>query len=383
MNRSRASADVIVVGGGVVGLAVARSGAAAGLSVLVLEEGRPARRATWAAGGMLSPLGEAERPGPFLELGLASRRLYPRFVREVEAASGGSVGYLECGKLELALDERGVEELRGHQRWLDDHGHAVTWLEPSAAREREPLLTREIRGALLLESEGQVDNRLLGPAVAAAAEAEGARIRTGRRVRGLRIDGGSVAGVVLEDGTGVDAPRVVVAAGAWSGGLEDLPRPLPVRPVRGQMLALDPPPPGLSTVVDSSRAYLIPRRNGPLVVGSTMEEAGFHPETTVEGVATLLEAAVEAAPRLAEASLLETWAGLRPGTPDGLPILGSDPDLAGLFWATGHFRNGILLAPVTAACLTPLLTGEGTPPVALDAFRPDRFHREGGAARGA
>lgn len=368
--------DVVVVGGGIVGCALARSAALAGLTVDVVERGRPGGEATRAAGGMLSPFGEAEGPGPFLELGLESLRLYPAFVRSVEEESGRDVGYLECGKLELALDEASEGRRRRHLAWLRERGEAARWLEPEAVRDREPALLRELRGALLLESEAQVDNRRLGPAVAAAAEVAGARIRAGRRVQRVALEGARVTGVELDDGSRAPSAKVVVAAGAWSGRLEGLPRPLPVRPVRGQMLALDPGPDTLSTVVDTSRAYLIPRRGGPVVVGSTMEEAGFRAEPTAEGIAGLLGAAVEAAPGLAGASLVETWAGLRPGTPDDLPVLGADPDVEGLFYATGHFRNGILLAPVTAACLTPLLTGEGRPPVELAPFRPDRFGEE-------
>lgn len=376
MSETCAAADVVIVGGGIVGCTVARAGARSGLSVLVLEEGRPGRKATWAAGGMLSPFGEADRPGPFLELGLESLKLYPDFVGSVEEASGRRVGYLECGKLELALDDAAESGLRRHLEWLENRGHPVAWLDPGEVHAREPLLTRELRGALLLKGEAQVDNRLLGPAVAAAAEVEGARFRSGERVLEVLVEGGTVAGVRLDGGVRIRAPRVVVAAGAWSGGLDGLPRRLPVRPVRGQMVALGGPPRPLSTVVDTSRAYLIPRRRGPVVVGSTMEEAGFRAETTAEGIVHLLGAAIEAAPGLARARVQETWAGLRPGTPDGLPILGPDPDVPGLFYATGHFRNGILLAPITGACLAPLLAGTGRPPVDLAPFRPDRFPPE-------
>ncbi|MFP3947975.1 MAG: FAD-dependent oxidoreductase, partial [Longimicrobiales bacterium] len=165
-------------------------------------------------------------------------------------------------------------------------------------------------------------------------------------------------------------------AGAWSGDIEGLPRPLPVRPVRGQMLSLDMDDLGsrpLSTVVETRRAYLIPRRGGPLVVGSTMEEVGFTAETTKNAIDELLDAATSALPVLQGRPPTETWAGLRPGTPDDHPVLGEDPEMDGLYYATGHFRNGILLAPVTAAALAALIVGEGTPPVDLVPFRPDRF----------
>lgn len=379
MSEARATSgvtDVVVVGGGIVGCAVARSAALAGLDVDVVERGEPGGEATRAAGGMLSPLAEADGPGPFLDLGIESLRRYPSFVRAVEEESGCTVDYLECGKLELALDEVSERRRRRHLAWLRERGFAAGWLEPKAVRGREPALAGDLRGALHLEDEAQVDNRRLGPAVAAAAEAAGVRIRTGREVRKVTDEAGRITGVELDEGSRIPASRVVVAAGAWSGRLEGLPRPLPVRPVRGQMLALRPGADTLSAVIDTSRAYLIPRRHGPVVVGSTMEEAGFQAETTAEGIGGLLDAAMDAAPGLARASLVEVWAGLRPGTPDDLPVLGEDPALEGLFYATGHFRNGILLAPVTASCLVPLLTGDGRPPVDLAPFRPDRFDDE-------
>lgn len=366
--------DVAVIGGGLIGCSIAFELAGRGSSVLVLERGRPAREATWAAGGMLSPLSEGLTPGPFLDLGLASLDLYPGFVDSIREASGLPVEIVESGKLVVAFDSRGVEALEaGHATSDPDRTVAVRRLTPSEILAREPVLNPEVRGGLLFEDEAQVDNRLLGRAAFLAAKAAGARIRTGARVRSIRRTARRADGVELDDGTSIPAGAVVVAAGAWSGGIRGLPRPLPVRPVRGQMLSMEMGPNRLSTIVETPDAYLIPRRGGPLVVGSTMEEAGFQVETTDEAIRGLRKAARTAVPSLEDVPPVERWAGLRPGSPDDLPILGADPELDGLFYATGHFRNGILLAPVTATSLGALITGDESPPVELEAFRPDRF----------
>lgn len=371
---STARPDVAVIGGGLIGCSIAFEVARRGATALVLERSRPAREATWAAGGMLSPLSEGLTPGPFLDLGLASLDLYPGFIRSIREASGLPVEIVESGKLVVAFDPGELEVLEAEHA-TSDPGRSVAArrLTASEILAREPVLSPEVRGGLFFENEGQVDNRLLGRATSRAAEAAGATVRTGARVRSIRRTGGRADGVELDDGTSIAAGSVVLAAGAWSGGLQGLPRPLPVRPVRGQMLSLDMGPDPLTTIVETPGAYLIPRRGGPLVVGSTMEEVGFRVETTDEAIQGLLDAARTALPSLEEAHPTERWAGLRPGTPDDLPILGADPELEGLFYATGHFRNGILLAPVTAASLGALILGDETPPVDLDPFRPDRF----------
>lgn len=370
----RGAADLAVVGGGVIGCAVARAAAREGLSTIVFERGRIGREATWAAGGMLSPLGESHEPdAPLLELGVESLRLYPEFVGAVEEESGRNVDFVRWGKLEVAPDAAAETRLRERTAWQRERGHRVRWLDPDAVREREPVLEGPVLGGALLEDEAAVDNRLLAGAVADAAEAAGVELRPRTVVRGIALGDAAVEGVELEDGRVRAARRIVVAAGAWSGRLEGLPRPLPVRPVRGQMLALRTEPGTLGSVVDDTRVYLIPRSDGRIVVGSTMEEAGFEVRTTAGEVKGLLDAALRVAPGLADAAVDGAWAGLRPGTPDDLPILGPDPAVDGLFYATGHFRNGILLAPVTAAALAPLLAGRDPSPVSLEPFRPDRF----------
>lgn len=375
MTSDERATDVVVVGAGVVGCAVARALALRGVEVSVIDPREPGSRATRAAGGMLSPLGEADAPGPFLDLGLESLRMYPDFVGAVEAEAGAEVGFLRSGKLQVAFDEERLRELRRRKAWLDGSGHEVRWLDGDDVLAREGTLSPRAAGGILLEGEHQVDNRRLGPALWTAARRAGTRFRIGHEVVRLVTGNHAVDGVVLDDGETISAPVVVLAAGAWSGTVDGLPGALPVRPVRGQMVALEPGDGGVSSIVETGRVYLIPRRGGPLLVGATEEEAGFRAHTTAGGVASLLRGAVEAVPALAEAPIREHWAGLRPGTPDAMPVLGPDPALDGLFHASGHFRNGILLAPVTARVLTGLLLDEPTllPDVDLDPFRPGRF----------
>lgn len=367
------AADVLVAGGGVVGCSVARALVGEGRRVTVVDPGRQERAATWAAGGMLSPLGEAPEPGPFLELALRSRELWPAFAAGIEAETGVDLGLALSGKLLVAFDREGADALDRRRAWQEAAGFDVTSLEPGQVGRLEPAVSGDVRAGLLLPRDGAVDNRALGRALEAAARAAGCRFLTGAAVAAVRVEAGRVTGARLDDGSEVGAGAVVVAAGAWSGGIGGLPRPLPVRPVRGQMLAYGLAEPLLHRVV-AGGVYLIPRREGGeprLLVGATQEEAGFERRTTPEALERLRAGARRLVPSLADAPVVEAWAGLRPGTPDDLPVLGRDPDVEGLVYATGHFRNGILLAPVTAEVVKGLLRGDDRP--GLAPFRPDRF----------
>jgi glycine oxidase len=264
----------------------------------------------------------------------------------------------------------------------------VEWLEGDEARRLEPALSPEVRAGLFSVREHQVDSARLTRAAWLAAARAGVHFHTGEVV-GITTARGRVRGVTLVGGEELVADRVVVAAGCWSAQLTGLPRPLPVAPVRGQIVVLESCPPLLTRMVGTSRCYLVPRSDGRLVIGATMEAAGFESRTTGAGVHRLLGAALAAVPELAEAEVVELRAGLRPGTPDELPILGSDPMLEGLYHATGHFRNGILLAPITALLLAEAITAAETS-IPLAPFAPERFAaaerpevREGDAAREA
>jgi len=364
--------DVAIVGGGVIGCAVARCAARAGLSVVVLERAACGAEASHAAAGMLSPLAEANGPGAFLDLLLAARGLYPAFASALREETGADVGYADAGTLFLSLREEDDAEVEHRLAWQRAAGLGVHRLAAEEAREMEPPVSPAVRFALRFPGDHQVDNRALAAALPAAAERAGARIRTGAEAVAVLRDGDRATGVELADGTRIHAGAVVVAGGSWAGQLRGLPRPLPVEPVHGQLLALEPLPPLFRHVVDSPRCYLVPRASGRLIAGATMEQVGYRKAVTAGGVRRLLEGAAEIAPALEQAPLVETWSGLRPGTPDGLPILGRDPEVPNLLYATGHFRNGILLTPLTGEAIGALLVGQ-EPAWELGAYGVGRF----------
>jgi glycine oxidase len=361
--------DVVVVGGGVVGCAIALRLAKAGAHCTVVERSVPGAEASSAAAGILAPLAEAEAPGPFLSLCLRSRALYPSFVEEVEGLSGVRVGFRASGVLHLAFSDASVERLRTRVQWLSAQGLAAELLGPSAALSLEPAINPAASGAALFADDASVDNRLLMRALSMAAARSGARFVAGH-VRAVLERDGHAAGVDV-DGERLESQAVVIAAGAWTGlvpgsGLS----PRQVRPARGQMVMLRARLPLLERVVFSDEGYLVPRADGHLLAGSTVEFEGFAKEVTAAGLKHILGAALQMAPGIAQLPVVETWAGLRPFTEDRLPVLGPGP-LPGLFLASGHFRNGILLAPVTAELLTQALYTH-TSSLPLEPFRWNR-----------
>lgn len=375
--RSATAADVVVIGGGVIGLATAWRAGLRGLRVVVLERDRAGAGTSWFAAGMLGPIVEVT-PGeePLLDLGLRSARAYPRFVAELAAAARrDDVGFTPCGTLLVARDADEAEALEREFALRRGFGLDVERLRPSEARRREPALTPKLRLALDVPGDHAIDPRALTSALLAAVRHGGGEVREHTPAVSLEIAGGRVRGVVLEDGTTVDADQVVVAAGAWSAqlkGLEAADR-VPVRPVKGQILRLhDPAGPGLLTrVVRMPPSYITPRGDGRYVIGATSEERGFDTTVTAGAMFELLRDAGELVPGVSELVLDEFGAGLRPGTPDNLPAIGPGA-VDGLHWATGHRRNGILLAPVTAELVAGALAGEVLPDHAA-AFDPARL----------
>jgi glycine oxidase len=341
--------DTIIVGGGIIGSAIAFELARAGQRVLVLDRQQPGLEASWAAAGMLAPGAETPDSVIVAPLGRASLDLYPAFVAAIEQASGRDVAFeLHPGLQIFFGDEAGRERdhFIGLQRGLGLPAEAIGVEE---ARRLEPHLTSQARAAARLEREARVDNRLLMEAVLAAAQARGAELRSAAAVSGLLLREGRCAGVRTPSGE-IASRQVVVAAGSFSVQLADAARYAPTRPVRGQMLALRCEEVRVRHVLRSSRGYIVPRADGRLICGSTSENAGYEKRVTPEGLRQIQGAAVELVPALAGAALVETWSGLRPDTPDHLPVLGPT-DVPGLFIATGHYRNGILLAPITARIL--------------------------------
>ncbi len=362
---------MVVVGGGVIGCTVALELALAGLSVTLLEARRIGGGASRAAAGMLSPVGESPEPGPFLELGLTSLGLYPDFVGRVREAGGIDPALLSSGGVEIATTPEAVEGMLTRLAWVTRYDPAASFLEAAEVRSRVPGLGPQVLGALHLPGDHQVDNRLLTPAVAAAARASGVRIVEGAPVQGLLREGGRCIGVRLRTGETVGSGVVVLAAG-WEGGDVDGAPFLPLEPVRGQMAALGPLPGAPRPILHAPGVYVVTRRSGRILVGATMERVGRRPWVTPEGIQGLLSRARTLLPGVGPLVPDEVWAGLRPGTPDGLPVLGPDPEVEGLLHAGGHFRNGILLAPLTGKVVADLVLTR-PPRVDLWPLRPGRF----------
>jgi glycine oxidase len=355
----------------VIGLACAWRTAQRGARVAVLERDEPAAGATRVAAGMLAPVGELAFGEPeLLEMTLASARLYPDFVAELEAATGESTGYARQGALHIALDRDEAAELRRVHDLQRSLGLEAEWLPPRRCRDLEPGLTPSFNGGVHAPGEASVDPRALTRALLSALGATGGEVRTGTEVVAGIFDSERLAGVRTAAGEELRAEAVVLATGAWSGRAEWLPehaRP-PVRPVKGQVVELrsrDGSPP-CERIIASERVYLVPRPDGRLIAGATSEEQGFDTTVTAGGVHELLREAYRLLPDVAEMELADTMAGLRPGTPDNLPIVGPGA-IDGLVLATGHYRNGILLAPLTAEAVAAQLAGEPRPDAAVAA----------------
>jgi glycine oxidase len=362
----RSGFDAIFVGGGVVGLSCAWRAAQRGARVVVLERAEPPAGATRVAAGMLAPVGELAFGEPrLLEMTVSSAALYPEFVAELEAASGEGTGYAARGALHIALDRDEAAELRRVHELQRSLELEAEWLPPRRCRELEPGLTPSFAGGVHAPGEAAVDPRALTRALLGALAAAGAEVRTGTEVVEGIFDGERLAGVRTAAGEELRAGAVVLATGAWSGRTEWLPehaRP-PVRPVRGEVLELrgrDGAAP-CTRIVASERVYLVPRDDGRLIVGATSEERGFDTAVTAGGVHELLREAHRLLPDVAELELVDAIAGLRPGTPDNLPLIGLGA-IDGLLLATGHYRNGILLAPLTADAIAAQLAGEPSHP---------------------
>lgn len=351
--------DVAVVGGGLIGLLTARELAAAGASVCVLERGPLGRESSWAGGGILSPLYPWRYPDPVTELARWSQQVYPRLCTEL-ARTGVDPEWTRSGLLMLDGEAGPAGD------WARRFGYALEVLDPAAVAACEPALG-ETGAGLWLPEVAQARNPRLLEALRRDLAARGVRLYAHRPVRGLRREGERVAGVETDAGP-VAADAVVLAAGAWSGSLtEGLGAPLPVRPVRGQMLLFRAPPGTLRRIVLEGGRYLIPRRDGRVLAGSTMEEDGFEPTITAAARAGLMGFARGRVPALAGCPIERQWAGLRPGSPQGVPFIGPYPGVSGLFLNTGHFRNGVVTAPASARLVADLLL-ERTPVIPPESY---------------
>ncbi|KAF0222014.1 MAG: glycine oxidase ThiO, partial [bacterium] len=343
--------DVIIIGGGLIGCSIAIELAKSGLKVSVFERGQLMKEASWAAAGMLAPQSELNAITPMFLLCQKSLQLYKGFVSKLQEVTRLDPCYRNEGFLQLAFDEETAKTLDKNMAWQIEAGLRVETLTPNELKKLAPAISNKVASAYYLPDEHQVDNRKLVESIVTMAEMVGVKFYLGTQVTEICIEQNRVIGIVA-NGERYYGAKVVNAAGSWAS-LFNLPKHfLPeVKPVRGQMIALKTDAGILEHTLHFGSIYLVPRRDGKIVVGSTTEHVGYDKRVTTEGLEVLLSQAQKIIPKLANASFIEAWAGLRPATSDLLPVLGEHPYLPGLVFATGHYRNGILLMPITSSLI--------------------------------
>ncbi|MDT5122066.1 MAG: glycine oxidase [Acidobacteriota bacterium] len=375
--KTREAADAIVVGGGVIGLTIARALRVRGVErVLLIESARPGAEASHAAAGMLAPQAEANCADEFFELACASRDLYPAFADALREETGTDIELERTGTLYLAFNEHDEDEIAQRYEWQTRAGLLVERLSAEEARSLEPCISPSLRAALRFPLDVQVENRRLIAALTTSLERHGVELLAETHVKSLVVERGRVEGVETSRGK-ISAPVVVVACGAWTSFISSSDKAtapeVSIEPVRGQMLCFEMNPRLARHVIYSPRGYIVPRLDGRLLIGSTTERAGFNKRVTAGGINAITTHALEIAPAIENLTLVDSWAGLRPVASDELPVMGACADVHGLFYATAHYRNGILLAPLTGELIAEQITTKITPPM-LRAFSPDRFH---------
>ncbi len=363
--------DVIIVGGGLMGCSVAYWLAKEGAQVVVLERSVPGAEASSAAAGILGPTVESFEDAVALQLGRQSRELHAELSDELDELFGVDVGFRRCGVVKVAFDETELAELDAQAAGLEIHGIRCDRWSPEELVRAEPAANPQSLGALSIPEDAQVEPQKLLSAVALAAESAGVHFRSGSTVRAVNVEGGRVRGVQLGSEAFL-SDRVVVAAGSWTTLIPGLPLDAEtIFPVRGQMIATQTRPPIFRRVVFGAGGYVVTRPDGRVLCGSTMERVGFERGITFGGMADVIGTATRIAPALRSAAVTEHWSSFRPGTPDGLPLVG-ETQIAGLFLASGHFRNGILLAPLTAQIIADAFSGKNLSREA-QALSPRRF----------
>lgn len=361
--------DVVVVGGGVIGLSIALE-LRPHNSVLLIDRADTGKGASWAAAGMLSPQSEADADDAFFQLCMQSLRLFPQWAAALLSASGIDPECDNSGLIVLASADSDLRILEARCRWQKDAGFKAEMLDPDGVRQLEPAVTLNQCGGLLLPAEFQVHPRSLAASLRAACERAKVVIRTHKEVDAVVTDGARVSGVRVGNET-VAARQVVIAGGVWSSSIEGLSPQIPLAPRKGQILSVAAPARMFRHMLRWAHSYFVPRRTGELVIGATNEDVGFDRTLTPAGVGRLLAEAQQISSHVGSFPIREMWTGLRPATPDSWPVLGAS-SVDRLFYATGHYRNGILLAPITASIICALLRGK-SPPVPIDAFSPARF----------
>ena len=369
------SADIVIIGGGVIGLSIARELALRGVSrVTLIERGGFGAEASCAAGGILAPQVEADGASEFFRFACTSRDKYSDFARALHEETGVDVELDTTGTLYLGFTADDENELRRRHQWQTTAALRVEWLTGDEARRLEPNISPRVRCALRFPNDYQVENRRLIDALVKANQKLDVNLISNCEVRALRIEGGKLSAVETSAGL-VSARVAVLAAGAWSSqiSLTGLQRsPISIEPVRGQILCFQPQPQIARHVIYTPRGYLVPRRDGRLLAGSTSEHAGFDKRVTAGGIESVRSIAIEIAPQLKHEALKDSWAGFRPRASDDLPVLGRSEEVYGFVYATGHYRNGILLAPITAEVIADLIV-DGVYSTFLERFSPNRF----------
>jgi glycine oxidase len=349
--------DVIVIGGGLLGCSVAYRLTKDAARVLVLERSVPGAEASSAAAGILGPTVESFEEALALQLGRRSRELHAELAEELDELFGVDVGFRRCGVIKVAFDAGELEKLEGQASKLRAQGVDCELWSSEELMQEEPASNPEAAGALSIAEDAQVEPKKLLSTVALAAEHEGATFRSGSTVRAIKVEGGRVRGVQLDEEM-LQADRVVVAAGSWTTLVPGVPfDSQTIFPVRGQIVATQSRPPIFRRIVFGAGGYVVTRPDGRILCGSTMERVGFERGTTFGGMAEVIHKATRIAPRLRSAPIEGHWSSFRPGTPDGLPLVG-ETRIEGLFVASGHYRNGILLAPLTAELIADALAGK-------------------------
>jgi glycine oxidase len=369
-NQFPTESEIIIIGGGVIGLSIARALALRGVrEVAVIEKGEFGREASWAAGGMLAPQVEADAADDFLRLACASRDLYPHFAEALRHETAIDIELDTAGTLYVAFSEAEEREFRARFDWQRSEGLAIEWLSGDEARAIEPALSQQVRCALRFPKDFQVENRRLLEALLAGNRKLGVQLIDHCDVTEVQVTNGQVLGVRTPNGF-VQSTSVIIAAGAWSSSIDPT-LDLEIEPVLGQMLCFRTEPKLLRHVIYSSRGYLISRRDGRLIAGSTSECVGFYKRVTREARRAISSMAAEIAPLVATLRPIDSWAGFRPRASDDLPVLGVSAKIDGLCYATGHYRNGILLAPITGELVADLIISRATSPL-IAPFSPNR-----------
>jgi glycine oxidase len=348
------SFDVAIAGAGLIGSSIAFELAQAGLKVAVFDRGEPGREASWASAGILSPAPESPAMISMVPLAKASMNLYPALVANVEEISGEKVGYRAKGTMDVFFTKDAIPDLSTLIALHHGMGLKAEPLRPEDARELEPSLSTELEAAALRPEEASIDNRAFTHAMLSAAKKSGAEVFPGANITGIVKEGGRCTGLKVGNET-VTAKWTVIAAGCFSAEIEGVKEFAPVRPAKGQMVSLRADGLKIERVIWGEKIYIVPRNDGRILAGATVEYVGFDKQVTAGGIEKILSAAIEVIPEFANARIEETWAGLRPDSPDHLPILGP-ADVDGLVIATGHFRSGVLLTPITARLVRQWIT---------------------------